>query len=87
MKAKDLDAQSVIYISKWVDVDSQECKMLDDNRPFTKKCIMVLSETGNMITDELGRIWGKGTDGSYYPLHLEVGTKLYGLKMPKKAAN
>lgn len=86
MKAKDLDAQSTVYISKWVEVDSDECRRLDDNRPFTKKCIRVLEETGNLVVDEQGRIWGRG-DTYYYPLHIEVNGRNYGFKMAKKALN
>lgn len=86
---KELDAQSKIKIDRWVDVDSEECKELDDNYALTKKMIRMLhdKEPAYLFTDSLGRLFGKGVDGLYYPFHFESYGKLIGYRLAKKAAN
>lgn len=84
--AKQLDKQSIVYISKWVDIDSPEAKANDDNRVFTKKVLNMLLNSNDLFTDELGRVWGQGKE-NFYPFHLEVGKQLWGIKIIKNAAN
>jgi hypothetical protein len=85
---KELDAQSQIVISKWVDLDSEEWRQLDDDPSFTKKIIRLgMQEPAYLATDLSGRIWGRGENGRYYPLHFENGKRLIGVRISKKAAN
>ncbi len=82
---KSLDTQSKIKIDRWVEIDSEECSNLDPDvklaRGWVKKFL------GDFLfTDNDGRIWGE-SDNGYYPLHFEVGTRLYGYRISKKAAN
>ena len=96
-KPEELDAQSEIQISRWLDVDSTECKELDDNRPFTKKIILMGFESNGtndpafMYTDSLGRIFGHDPhhpEKPHYPLHFTAPNgELIGFKICKKAAN
>ena len=41
------------------------------------------------FVDTLGRIWGKGKEGSFYPFHFELGPTrlLYGFKISATSAN
>jgi len=86
LSAKELDAQCKVNINRWIDIDSEECAMLDPDIALAKKWAKLLMPDGSLFTDSEGRIWGKGNDG-YYPYHFEVGTKRYGYRMSKKAAN
>lgn len=86
---KELDAQSKIQLDGWVDLDSEEWRQVDDLPALTKKAIKLLM-TGDpqyLFTDLLGRVWGKGEDNCFYPFHVEYGSKKFGIRMPKKAAN
>ncbi len=90
MTPNELDKQSPIIIDKWVDIDSSECKDLDDNPSFTKKIICLgFQEPAFLFTDSKGRVWGKPKhDGEqYFPLHMEIGKKKIGYRISKKAAN
>ncbi len=84
-----LDAQSKIQVDRWVEVESDECRTLDDNYSLTKKMIRKLYEEqpAYLFTDSLGRLFGKGVDGLYYPFHFESYGKLIGYRLAKKAAN
>jgi hypothetical protein len=86
---KELDEQSKIRIDRWIDVESTECKELDDNYALTKKMIRMLhdKEPAYLFTDTHGRLWGRGEDNSFYPFHFEYGKKLIGYRLSKKAAN
>jgi hypothetical protein len=86
---KQLDNQSLIRIDRWIDVDSVECRKLDDNYKLTKRIIRDLyeQEPASLFTDSLGRFWDKGVNGIYFPYHFEYGKKLIGYRMSKKAAN
>jgi len=84
---KDLDKQSSVYLDEWVDIDSDKWKKLDDNKIFSKKILRLGFEGGTLFTDNLGRVWGNAKDGSFYPLHFEVGEKKYGYRLSKKAMN
>ncbi len=86
---KDLDAQSKIMIDEWIDVDSERCKEIDDDYLLTKKMVRLLyaKEPAYLFTDSLGRLFGKGEDGFYYPFHTEYNGKLIGYKLSKMAAN
>ncbi len=84
-----LDAQSKIQVDRWVEVESDECRTLDDNYSLTKKMIHMLHDKkpAYLFTDSLGRLFGKGTDGLFYPFHFEYNGKLIGYRLSKKAAN
>lgn len=85
---KELDAQSKIHIDKWLDVDSEEVKSMDDNYAFTKQCIRLgFVEPAFFAVDSLGRIWGRGEDNRYYPFHFNKGKELIGYRLSKKATN
>lgn len=85
---RELDAQAVIKVDAWVDLDSERLREVDDDPALTKKWIrMLMKEPAYLFTDSDGRVWGKGEDGIYYPYHVEYGKKLYGVRISKKAAN
>jgi hypothetical protein len=86
---KELDAQARIHVDRWIDIESAECKELDDNYAFTKKCLKLgmEGEPAYLAIDTDGRIWGRGEDNIYHPFHFEHGHKLIGYRLCKKAAN
>lgn len=85
---QELDAQSPIKITRWVDIDSEEFYDLDDDPGLTKKFLRIgFREPAFFFCDTLGRIWGKGENGIYYPYHFNRGKTLYGYRISKKAAN
>jgi hypothetical protein len=85
---KELDAQSKIKIDRWIDVDSEESWELDDDPALTKKLIRLgFQKPEYFFTDSMGRIWGRGEDGHYYPYHFTSYGKNIGYRLPKKAAN
>lgn len=87
LTTEQLDKQSSIYLDGWLDLDSQEYKNKDDNPAFTRKCLRIGMEDGFMFTDSLGRVWGKGNNGTYYPFHFDYGRKKYGFRIAKQASN
>jgi len=90
MNTKELDLQSDVVIVKWVDVDSEECKLIDDNIDFTKKIIRLGFQGPDpfLFTDSMGRVWGKQNEnGKYFPLHFEYGKQLIGYRISKNASN
>lgn len=85
---KELDAQSKIKIDRWVDIDSEEWRDLDDDPGLTKRLIKIgFQKPEYFFTDSLGRIWGRGEDGFFYPFHFSSYGKNIGYRLPKKAAN
>jgi hypothetical protein len=88
LKPEQLDTQSPVKIDEWLDIDTDKCKGVDDNRPLTKKWLNMLLEDNTLQLDSLGRVWDRSEDtGKWYPYHLESQGKLYGIKVMKKAAN
>lgn len=84
----ELDEQSPVHIHRWVDVHSEECRMMDDDHSLTMRIMrMGFQEPPFFFTDSMGRIFGKGEGGKYYPFHMEYGNQLIGFRLPKKAAN
>ena len=83
---KQLDLQCRVSIERWIDLYSQECKELDDDHKLTVKWFKMLHGEA-LFTDLFGRIFGQGKDGIWYPYHIEVRNKCYGLKISAKAAN
>jgi len=81
----ELDKQSLLKIDKWLDIDSEECKDKDPDYALTKDFMRILKD--DLFTDRDGRIWGLGEDGRFYPFHFNLGKKLYGFRVAKKAAN
>ena len=85
---KELDAQSKIKIDRWIDVDSEESRELDDDPALTKKLIRIgFQKPEYFFTDSLGRIFGKGEYGLYYPFHFTHNGKCIGYRLSKRAAN
>lgn len=75
MTPEQLDAQSAIKIDKWVDLESEDAKLMDDNRDLTKKMLRIGFEEGVMITDSDGRVWGHDPKGGpWFPFHFEYGS-------------
>lgn len=88
MKPIDFEKQSPVLITRWLDVDSEEAKCLDENRALTKKMLKLGFEEKFMILDSLGRIWGLNKEtGVYFPFHFENGKELIGYRISKNAAN
>lgn len=88
LSPKQLDAQALVHIHRWVDVHSEECRMMDDDHKLTLRIIrMGFQEPPFLFTDSDGRLWGKGENGYLYPFHMEYGSQLIGFRLPKKAAN
>jgi hypothetical protein len=85
----ELDKQVTVQISRWIELYSEECRMIDDNYDFTMKLVkmLLLKEPAYLFTDSSGRIFGKGQDGTFYPFHTEYQGKLVGYKISKRAAN
>ena len=86
---KELDAQSPVKISRWLDIDSEECKELDQDRQFTNKILRFGFEDKWLKVDAQGRVFGLDPQNNlYYPLHFEGRKKeLIGYRITKKAAN
>lgn len=84
---QELDAQNPIKIERWIDLDTEEWREMDDDPGLTKKMMKIGFEAGALFLDSNGRIWGKGEGGKYYPFHFDRGPKNYGYRLPKKAAN
>lgn len=88
LNPEQLDAQCPVKIDRWIDIDSEEAKRIDDNRAFTKKIIKIGFEGSYLFIDTHGRLWGKTKKcDQYSPLHIEHGNKLIGYRMSKNAAN
>jgi hypothetical protein len=85
---RELDAQSLIQLDGWVDVDSERWREIDDDPALTKKWLKLgLQEPAYFFLDTEGRVWGRGENGYWYPYHIDYGKKKYGLRIAKKAAN
>lgn len=83
-----LDSQSKVSISRWVDVDSEECREIDEDYAFTKKILRFGFESNPFLfLDSLGRVWGRGNDGEFWPLHFERGKELIGYRIASKAVS
>lgn len=88
LSPKELDEQSYIYLSGWVDLDSDQWRMVDEDPALTKKWIvMLMREPAYLHLDSMGRIWCKNNDGIWCPFHIESMGKMYGIRIPQKAAN
>ena len=90
MKPKELEAQSPVKIVRWVDIDSDDWRELDDTPAFTKKCLKFgFEEPAFMFCDSLGRVWCKPQEEGkpFVPFHFEYGSTLIGYRISKKAAN
>lgn len=89
MNAKELDAQNIIKIDEWVDIDSERWREVDDDPSLTKRIIRLgFEKPPFLFLDSLGRLWGKSKETErYFPFHLEYGKKLIGFRIAKKAAN
>jgi hypothetical protein len=96
-KPEELDAQSPVKVSRWLDVHSEEFKQIDDYRPFTMKLLRMGFEDNGpqdpawMYTDSMGRVWGhdpRDPSKPHYPLHMETQRgEVIGMRLSKKAAN
>lgn len=84
---QELDKQSVVRIDRWISVNSEEHKNKDPDIILTRKWMKIGFEEGILFLDTLGRIWGRGKDGRFYPYHFNIGKTFYGFRMAEKAAN
>ena len=85
---KELDAQCSVTLDGWVDLGSERWREVDNDPQLTKHFMKVLfQEPAYLFTDSLGRVWGRGQNGTFYPFHIEYGKKKYGIRIAKKAAN
>ena len=88
-----LDAQSEVHIDRYVDMGSEEARMLDEDPDLTKKFFKIGVEAGALRIDSNGRVWGLNkTTEVFYPFHTESVsesgiTKLIGFRIAKKASN
>jgi hypothetical protein len=94
LSPKDLDKQSEISIHRWVEIGSEEHRLLDDDPVFTNKILrMGLRDSPNeaafLCYDSNGRIWSANPNdnGKYYPFHFESGSRCYGYRNSKFASN
>jgi hypothetical protein len=85
---KELDAQSHVVILKWVELDSDEWSSLDEDPALTKRLVRLgMQEPAYLFCDFSGRVWGRGENGTFYPLHFENGKNLIGIRISKMAVN
>jgi hypothetical protein len=84
---KQLDAQSIILIDKWLDIHSEECEEKDNNIALSKNWLNLLSKDGTLSTDSMGRIWMKNDDNGYHPYHFDFKNKNYGYRLAVSADN
>lgn len=83
-----LDKQSKIKIHRWVNIGSEEYRMIDDIPDFTKKCMRIGFEEGFMFADIHGRLWGKDRNKEiYFPFHIDYDGKNYGFRVASAASN
>lgn len=87
LSPKELDAQSVVVIEKWLDVNSEECKEKDPEYKISKYLLNRGIQEGFLKVDNQGRIWVHGLHEEFFPYHFELGDKLYGLRIAAAAAN
>lgn len=88
LSPKELDAQSPVQIDEWVDLDSERWRDTDNDPTLTKDWLKKgLAEPPFMFLDSLGRVWGSGKNGNFYPFHYEYGKKRIGIRIAKRAAN
>jgi len=88
----ELKAQCPVKINRWIDLDSEDARMLDPDRGLTKKFLKIGMEGGLLFIAKNGEVWGKGRDGVYFPFHFELEqegrkSKLIGYRICKKASN
>ena len=87
MSPEELDKQSPVKIDKWLDIDSEECRDKDPDIALTKKWLRIGAEDGFLMVDSLGRIWGRGEKGYFFPYHFDYGKKNYGFRLAVTASN
>jgi hypothetical protein len=87
LSPKELDLQCKVSIDRWVDLNSEEAKRLDPKHKETLHWFKVCQGPGGLMLDNLGRIFGKGAEGRYYPYHINVDGKLIGFRISAKALN
>jgi hypothetical protein len=85
LSTEELDKQSPVRIDLWLDIESEECKDKDPDIVLTKKWMKIGFEDKFLFTDSLGRVWGRGNEGRFYPYHFNIGKRLYGIRIAKKA--
>ena len=88
MSPEQLDTQSPVKIDRWIDIDSKECKMIDEFHSFFKETLTWAFNSNLMFLDSLGRIWGNKPNSSQkFPIHFEHGKQLIGYRITKRASN
>ena len=87
LSVQELDSQSPVKIDEWLDFDSEKCQDRDPDHSLTKTWMKIGFEDRFLFIDFSGRIWLKGSRDEYCPYHFNVGKKLYGFRIAKKALN
>lgn len=80
MTPSEFENQSPIKINKWIDIGSEEHRMLDPDYKLAISWFKMLTKSGDLVTDSLGRIWGKSKNNNWYPYHFNIGKINYGYR-------
>src|SRR5260370_40855580 len=74
---KELDAQCSVRINRWVDLFSEEARNIDPDHKLSVEWYKILTKSpATLHLDSDGRILGLGTDGKYFPYHIDFGNQL-----------
>jgi hypothetical protein len=85
---KDLDRQCQISLHRWIDLFSEEAKMLDPDHKLSVEWFKMLTqEPADLHLDANGRIWMISNNGIWCPYHFSYGNQLIGYKISSKATN
>lgn len=71
----------MVDIKRWIDIDGEEFKSLEDSSTIRKIINMGL-EAGAITLDNNGYMWNREN-----PIHAEKGSELVGIRYSKKAVN
>jgi hypothetical protein len=83
---KELDDQATTKIDKWLDMYSEDVKLMDDNHELTLKWFKMFF--GNeLFNDSMGRLWFRTEGGLFNPYHFVYGKSFYGYRVAKLASN
>ena len=87
---KELEAQSSIHVDEWVEVGSPRFHKLlaeEDQYSFYYILQVGLREPPFLLTDSLGRLWGKGNGDKWFPFHDIIRGKVIGYVLPSKVVH
>lgn len=86
VSSDDLIRNSPFTIKKWVDLYSDELKMMVNDHKAIHTMIRSMIKDNHVYVDAHGRIWSYSF-GSYSPVHIEYGKNKYGIRLIKAASN